>query len=263
MWILDHAAPLPLWRPAGASGAIVAFTTRVGGVSLPPYDTLNLGRSATDLPEAVSENRRRVLSTLGLAPDRLVTAGQIHGTAVARPDAPGHHDGCDVLLTRSPGLALAVTGADCLPILLVAPGAVAAAHSGWRGTEAGAPRAALRALLSACGAPAERVQVYFGPCIRPCCYEVGPEVASRFPAGAVSRVDGTWRLDLVAAARIQLVADGLPERAIADTGACTACEPLLYFSHRRDAGRTGRHWGVIALPPEPDRAIPPYGEDGV
>jgi YfiH family protein len=263
MWTLDSTALLPLWRPAGAAGAIVAFTTRLGGVSLPPCDTLNLGRSAADRPEAVSENRRRVLSTLGLAPERLVTAGQVHGTVVARAEVPGHHDGCDVLLSRTPGLALAVTGADCLPILMFAPGAVAAAHSGWRGTEAGAPRAALRALLSACGALPERVQVHFGPCIRPCCYEVGPEVASRFPAQAVSRANGAWRLDLAAAARIQLVADGLPERAIADTGACTACDPALYYSHRRDAGRTGRHWGVIALPPEPERAVASRSDGGV
>ena len=251
MWTLDTAAPLPLWRLAGGAGAIVAFTTRLGGVSLPPCDTLNLGRSAADPPDAVSENRRRVLTALGLAPERLVTAGQVHGIAVGLADAPGHHDGCDVLLSRVPGLALAVTGADCLPILMVAPGAVAAAHSGWRGTESGAPRAALRALLSASGASPERVLVHFGPCIRPCCYEVGPEVASRFPAPAVSRANGAWRLDLAAAARIQLIADGLPEGAIADTGACTSCEPALYYSHRRDAGRTGRHWGVISLPPEP------------
>jgi hypothetical protein len=263
MWTFAAAAPVPLWRAAASSGAIVAFTTRLGGVSRPPYDTMNLGRSSADRPEAVAENRHRVLSSLGLDPGRLVTAGQIHGAAVAAADAPGHHDGCDVLLTRIPGLALAVTGADCLPILLVAPGAVAAAHSGWRGTEAGAPRAALRALLSSSGAPAARVQVYFGPCIRRCCYDVGSEVASRFPEAAVSRANGGLRLDLAAAARIQLIAEGLPGDAIADTGACTACEPALYYSHRRDAGHTGRHWGVVALPPESDRSNAPRGEGGV
>jgi len=247
MWTLDTGAPLPLWRQTGTTGAILAFSTRIGGVSRPPYDTMNLGGSTGDDPAAVSENRRRVLAALGLAPDRLATAGQVHGAAVAVADAPGHYDGCDVLLSRTPGLVLAVTSADCMPILLIAPGAVAAAHSGWRGTESGAPRTALRALLSASGASPGRVQVHFGPCIRPCCYEVGPEVASRFPQAAVSRVHGAWHLDLSAAARLQLRAEGLPDHAIDDTGACTACGRALYYSHRRDAGLTGRHWGLVAL----------------
>lgn len=249
MWTYDRSAPLPLWRPAGASGAILAFTTRIGGVSVSPYDSLNLGRSTADRPEAVVENRRRLLAALGLKPDRLATAGQVHGAAVAVADAPGHHDGCDVLLSRTPGLALAVTSADCMPILLVAPGAIAAAHSGWRGTESGAPRAALRALVSLSETSPERVQAHIGPCIRRCCYVVGPDVASRFPAAVVSRVHNEWHLDLPAAARLQLIAEGLPAGAIADTGACTACEPALYYSHRRDAGTTGRHWGVVALRP--------------
>jgi hypothetical protein len=247
MWTLDSDAPVPLWRHAGTTGAILAFSTRIGGVSLPPYDSLNLGRSTGDRPEAVAENRRRLLAALDLAPDRLATAGQVHGATVSEAKGPGHYGGCDVLLSRTPGLALAVTSADCMSILLVAPGAVAAAHSGWRGTESGAPRAALRALLSACDTSPEHVQAHIGPCIRACCYSVGPEVASRFPASAVSRVDGAWHLDLPAAARLQLRAEGVPEAAIADTGVCTACEPASCFSHRRDAGLTGRHWGLIAL----------------
>ena len=247
MWTCDHEAPLPLWRPTGAPEALLAFSTRRGGVSRAPFDTLNLGRSTADRPEAVAENRRRLLATLGVEPGRLATAGQVHGADVAVVGGPGHHDGCDVLISTTAGLALAVTCADCMPILLVAPGAVAAAHAGWRGTASGAPRAAVRALLSASGARPADLAAHIGPCIRRCCYEVGPEVASRFPEPAVSRVAGAWRLDLPAAARLQLVAAGVPEAAIADVGACTACEPGLYFSHRRDAGLTGRHWGVVAL----------------
>jgi YfiH family protein len=247
MWTLDTGAPVPLWRHAGTPGAILAFSTRIGGVSLPPYDTMNLGRSTGDRPEAVGENRRRLLATFGLAPDRLATAGQVHGAAVSEATGPGHYDGCDVLLSRSPGLALAVTSADCMPLLLVAPGAVAAAHSGWRGTESGAPRAAVRAILSACDTSPERVQAHIGPCIRSCCYIVGPDVASRFPEATVTRLDGEWHLDLPAAARLQLRAEGVPDPAIMDTGACTACERALYYSHRRDAGLTGRHWGLVAL----------------
>ena len=247
MWTLDAGASLPLWRPTASPGAILAFTTRHGGVSPPPFDSLNLGRSTGDRPEAVTENRHRLLAALGLDSERLATAGQIHGAAVAVAAAAGHYDGCDVLLTRTPGLALAVTSADCLPILLLAPGAVAAAHCGWRGTAAGAPRAAMRALVAATGASPEQVQVHLGPCIRPCCYEVGPEVARRFPGASVTRAGASWRLDLAAAARLQFLDEGLSESAVADTGACTACPRAPYFSHRRDRGLTGRLWGIAAL----------------
>jgi len=247
MWSLDLWNSPPLWRPGEAGEAILAFTTRLGGVSATPYDSLNLGRSTGDLAATVSENRRRVLAALGLDPGRLATAGQVHGAGVASVSAPGHTEGCDVLVTRTPALAVAVTSADCLPILFVSRDAVAAAHAGWRGILAGAPRAALAALCAAGGVPPEGVQAHFGPCIRPCCYEVGIEVASQFPDAALSLVGGALRLDLAVAARLQLLEAGLPAGALSDTGVCTACEVSRYYSHRRDAGRTGRHWGIVAL----------------
>ncbi|MEK7330425.1 MAG: laccase domain-containing protein, partial [Candidatus Eisenbacteria bacterium] len=144
MWTLDSRSALPAWRYEPARpAAILAFSTRRGGVSDGPYHSLNLGRSSRDRPEAVDENRRRLLVALGIDPARLANAGQTHGAAVARVAGPGLHPGCDALLTTTPGLALAVTAADCLPILYAAPGAVAAAHSGWRGTAEGAPEVAL------------------------------------------------------------------------------------------------------------------------
>jgi YfiH family protein len=250
MWTFsaDVERPLPLWRPERDDpDAVLAFTTRRGGVSDAPFDTLNLGRSTADRPEAVAENRARALRAATLDPARLATAGQVHGARVVEARTPGHVEACDALVTCVPGLVLAVTSADCLPILLVAPGAVAAAHAGWRGTAAGIPRATLEGLRAAAGTAPDRVRVAFGPCIRGCCYEVGDEVALQFPEAARQRANGRWKLDLPSAARLQLVEAGLSPDAIADTGACTACDPDLYFSHRRDAGRTGRHWGLVAL----------------
>jgi polyphenol oxidase len=264
VWTLDEPAALPLWRPAppsSAPGATLAFTTRRGGVSAPPWDTLNLGRSTADPPEAVTENRRRVLVALGVPPARLATAGQVHGVAVARVGGPGHHEGCDALVTTVPGLALAVSSADCLPLLYVAPRAVAAAHSGWRGTAAGMPGAALAALCELAGVGPAVVDVHLGPCIRSCCYEVGEEVARRFPAAAVVRADAVPRLDLALAARLALEELGVPAGAIHDTGACTSCRRDLYFSHRRDGGRTGRQWGVAVL--RSDESPTPRSEDAV
>lgn len=249
MWTLDRTTELHHWRAKQSPfGAVLAFSTRRGGVSLPPFDTLNLGRSTVDEPDAVSANRARLLTTLGLDPAFLATAGQVHGTRIVEVTGPGHQSECDALVTSVPGLALAVTTADCMSLLFEAPGAVAAAHSGWRGAADGMPVAALRAVCERAGCGPERVHVHFGPCNRGCCYEVGEEVAERFPEAALRR-DGVPKphLDLPTASRIALVAAGVPDAQVHDTGACTSCEPYWYFSHRRDAGRTGRLWGVAAL----------------
>ena len=246
MWTLDSAAPVPHWRlTARQAGAWLAFSTRRGGVSEPPYDTLNLGRSSLDRPERVAENRRRFLALAGLDGAPLATAGQVHGRRVVRVAGAGHQPDCDALVTTQPNLALAVTTADCMSLLYVAPGAVAVAHSGWRGTAEGMPEAALQAICEAAGVAARDVTVHLGPCIRGCCYEVGPEVAMRFPAESLRSQSGRTWLDLPTAARLQLTAAGVAH--LHDTGACTACEPAWYFSHRRDHGSCGRHWAVAAL----------------
>jgi len=248
MWTLDRHADLPSWRFAPEpAGFRLAFTTRRGGISDGPYQSLNLGRSTFDRPEAVEENRRRCLVSLRLEPDRFANAGQVHGRTVVRVHAPGLHPDCDALVTTTPGLALAVTVADCLPLLYAAEHAVACAHAGWRGTADGAPEAALSAVCAAAGVGPNAVSIHVGPGIRGCCYQVGPDVAARFPAEAVRREgDAVW-LDLPTAARLRLLAAGADPASIHDTGACTACEPDWYFSHRRDHGLTGRHWGLIAL----------------
>jgi len=248
MWTLDRDASVPAWRPEAVSPVhVLAFSTRQGGLSEPPFDTLNLGLSAGDRPDAVAGNRRRLLEGLALERAGLVTAGQVHGATVRPVTGPGHQPSCDALLTRTPGLVLAVSTADCMSLLYSAPGAVAAVHAGWRGAAAGLPAAALRALREAAGVESRAVRVALGPCARACCYEVGPEVAALFPAAAVSRAEGAVRLDLPAVARLQLLEEGLPPGAFEDTGDCTICGRDWYFSHRRDAGRTGRHWGIAAL----------------
>jgi YfiH family protein len=258
MWTLDRAAAVPAWLPAPADPAcVLAFSTRQGGVSEPPWDTLNLGYSGGDRSESVLENRRRLTLSQGLHPANLATAGQVHGTTLRHVTHPGHEPACDALLTLTPGLALAVATADCMSLLYTVPGAIAAAHAGWRGAAAGLPATILHALTVAAGAPASAARVVLGPCIRGCCYEVGPEVARRFPASAVRNQEGRLYLDLPGAARLQLLEAGLSPEAFEDTGACTACERYWYFSHRRDAGQTGRHWGLAALrsgrPAPPER----------
>ncbi|HYM80802.1 MAG TPA: peptidoglycan editing factor PgeF [Candidatus Limnocylindria bacterium] len=247
MWTLERAPEPPVWFPATPiAGSRLCFTTRRGGVSVPPYDSLNLGRSSGDDLDAVEGNRRWILERIGLAPDALATVGQVHGGEVQRVDAPGHTPGCDALVTRTPVLALAVSAADCLPILYAAPGAVAAAHAGWRGLLAGIAEATLRELSDVAIVSPLRITAHLGPCIRSCCFQVGPEVARRFPAAFVTTRDGASYVDLPGVARRRLLDAGMSEAEIHDTGACTACEPHWYFSHRRDRGRTGRMWGLAA-----------------
>jgi YfiH family protein len=254
MWTLDRSSSVPHWRtPVSGAGAALAFSTRRGGHSAPPYDSLNLGRSTADAPERVAANREAFLrASLATSPAGLATAGQVHGARVVEVTAPGHHPECDALVTRIPDVVLAVTTADCMSLLYVSPHGVAAAHAGWRGTDAGIPVATLEALCMRSKCAPGDVAVHIGPCIRGCCYEVGDEVAALFPAEALRAVNGRARLDLPTVARMALRAAGVPVTSIHDTGACSACEPHWYFSHRRDAGLTGRMWGVAMKP-----GIPP------
>lgn len=229
------------------SAIVFGFSTRLGGVSTSPFDTLNLGRSTADDAAAVDENRHRFLVSLDLDPKQLATAGQVHGAHVTRVEAAGLHPECDALITTVPGLSLAVTTADCVPLVFIAPRAVAVAHAGWRGTASHIPRAALVGVCDASGVTPAELQVYLGPCIRSCCYAVHAEVAGQFDPVTCTTRGGTTYLDLAAAIRLQLEHAGLPEAHVADVGECTACQPQRYFSHRRDGPRTGRHWVVVAM----------------
>lgn len=259
MLTFDDRAPIPRWQAAPVHGGLCAFSTRRGGVSTGPFESMNLGMSTADAPVRVAENRRRFIHALGLDAARLATAGQVHGTRIAEVDTPGHSPGCDALVTSVPGLALAVTAADCAPVAVLAPGWVGAAHAGWRGAAAGLPAALARAVRERAGDDPALTAI-IGPCIRGCCYEVGPEVARRFPAAAVSLKHSKHRLDLSTAIGIQLLDAGVAAAALFDSSVCTACAPDWYFSHRRDAGVTGRHWGVVvrredSAPAPHDRGI--------
>jgi YfiH family protein len=216
----------------------VAFSTRRGGVSEAPFDTLNLGRLTGDEPERVVENRLRLCMEIDTEPELLSYGRQVHGATVRR--APGRGRPGDGLWTDAPDEPLLVFTADCLPIAIARANgtrpAIAALHVGWRGLLAGIVQRGAAALGG-------RLAAAIGPGIGPCCYEVGEDVAKpfrqRFGAGVMH--DG--RLDLWSAAEQALRSAGVSE--IHRTDLCTFCNPDLFFSHRRDAGVTGRQ-GMIA-----------------
>lgn len=246
-------------------GTVAVFSTRRGGVSRPPWDTLNLGRHVGDSPADVAENRRRFCRAVGVEPETLVTAGQVHGDVVAVASSPGHHPDADGLVTLSPGLALAVFCADCVPVWLLDPVTPAAAvlHAGWRGSLAGIAARGVATMVARLGGRAQDILAAIGPSIGPCCYEVGPEVwepAARFYGGeVVGRVlpDGKARLNLWEVNRKALAASGVLPANIYVAGLCTSCRADLFYSHRRAAGeapsgpgggREGRMAALIRLP---------------
>jgi YfiH family protein len=252
-------SPLLLpWAGAGAHGASVAVTSRHGGVSAPPYDTLNLGLHVGDDPECVAINRARAATAFGVDLDTMVYARQVHGTAAVTvgPDDAGrgtqHEDDAvaetDILVTRSPAVALAIMVADCVPVALVDPEArvLAAVHAGWRGTAGGAVACALDA-MAALGARAEHVQAYLGPAVAPERYQVTDRVRDALEAAVgedvldpvVARPDGPghWLVDLVAANAQQLRRAGVPARSITRAPLDTADTALFSDRAARPCGR--------------------------
>ena len=231
------------------------FTTRSGGVSQGPYESLNLGLSSGDEEGLVAENRRRVLAAFGVDETKVCAFSQVHGNRVLAGGASWFEEEADAAVSDTPGLLLVVSTADCLPVLFHDPvtGAVGAAHCGWRGTVQGTAAATLGKMTKYGTDPAD-VQVAFGPAISRTNYQVGPEVVAAFrdagfPEG-IATPDGTGRflLDVPAANRWQLLQNGVQAENVWESRLCTYAEPERFFSHRRDKGRTGRHWAVIRVP---------------
>jgi len=221
------------WLEADLGGARAAFSTRIGGVSEPPFDTLNLGLLSEDAQEAVDENRQRLAAALQLSPGRVVFSRQVHGTRLVEAAAGAPPVEADGQVVREPGRAPLVFVADCLPVALHGPDGLAMVHAGWRGLAGGILAAAAEA-VGATGAA-------IGPGIGPCCYEVGDEVLAAFADLGDGVVDGRL-LDLPEVARRHLAAAGVAR--VESAGLCTSCEEQLFFSYRRDRGRTGRQAGI-------------------
>jgi YfiH family protein len=226
----------------------VAFSTRVGGLSKGAFESLNLGVYTDDEPENVYENRRRLCARVGVEPETATMPWQFHSAVVTKADGRGivtpglEFERCDGLWTDEPGLALVTLSADCLPIALARVNgtpAVAALHVGWRGLLAGIAEAGAAALGGG------KLAAAIGPGIGACCYEVGDEVATPFRERFGDEVVLGRNLDLAEAAERALRAAGC--ETVERVGLCTSCEEELFFSHRRDRGRTGRQGIVAAL----------------
>jgi YfiH family protein len=249
----------PLLTEAGFSHA---FFTRQGGVSRPPWDTLSFARSTGDDADHVRENYRRAALALGVSPERVYVLSQVHGTAARVLTGVEDREEVvrsvgDVTLSRAPGVACAVRSADCVPVLVadLDTGAVAAIHSGWRGTVAGAAPAGIAALRALAGGEGDLIAA-IGPHIQACCFEVGDDVAASLAAcsaaGARAVVASSGRkprVDLRLVVRAQLEGAGLASDRIDDVRGCTFCEPERYHSYRRSGPRSGRLLSAIVTSP--------------
>jgi YfiH family protein len=220
-------------------GYVVAFTTRVGGISDGVYASLNLTRGTGDDPENVEENRRLACESLGLRYERLAFNRQVHSPTVHRARVGTRGEPGDGLWTDELRVPLLAMSADCLPIAIVrttGPRALAVLHAGWRGLSEGVIAAGVRAL--SVDSTQSGLAAVVGPAIGPCCYEVGPEVSGLFDDDLT--VDG--KLDLWTAAERALHAAGVERVERVDL--CTRDYPELFFSHRRDGHARGVQ-GVI------------------
>ncbi len=216
--------------------ARVWFFTRKGGVSKPPYDSLNVSTLVGDDPEAVDKNRSRIKTAMGERPSAWVR--QVAGDGVVRVEGSGFAGEGDALVTGKEGHALVVAVADCVPVALAGEGAVGMVHSGWRGTLAGIGGKAARTV-------GEGARAYIGPGIRGCCYEVSEELAERFAGRFGSGVVSGRYLSLPDVIRINLEEAGVGE--VHDLGLCTGCRPDLFYSHRKQGPETGRSLAAVAL----------------
>ncbi|MET0334482.1 MAG: peptidoglycan editing factor PgeF [Rhizobacter sp.] len=230
------------------------MTTRAGGDSVPPWDSMNLGVAADDNPATVAANRALLQEAIGVP---AVYLKQVHGTRVVRltpADLSAPVMEADASITTETNLACLIQIADCMPVLFAAPGGVGAAHAGWRGLAGGVIEATARALGDATGCQPSEIECWLGPCIGPAAFEVGADVLEGFgvqPAGADPQRfkplhDGKWLANLPLLARDRLAAIGVTQ--VSGGSWCTVQDQLdghsRFFSFRRD-GVTGRMGAAI------------------
>ncbi len=228
-----------------------AESTRHGGISPAPYSSLNLGLYTPDHNANVTENRKRFFASLGILPQQVAGAHQVHGDRVCPIEKPGQIEGYDALITQQKGLFLTVTIADCTPVLIYDPlnEVVAAVHAGWRGTANRIVQKAVEKMHSIFHTDPSDCLAYIGTCIDECDFEVDKDVAMHF-AKAHQRWDESrqkYFVDLKAANQAQLLALGLAPNQIEVSTYSTVRDNEHFFSHRKEHGKTGRSLAVIGI----------------
>lgn len=240
-------------------GVVHGFLSRRGGVSGPPFDSLNFDGRDTDAPENIAENMSLLARTFSIPAERLVTVNQVHGNSVLFVDSrdQGQHGPveADAIVTGLPGVPIGIMTADCLPVLFYDPAhnAIGAAHAGWKGTAAKVSVKTIEAMRERFGSDAKNMIAALGPYIGPCCYSIKENVEAEFKStfggdiNYIQRIAGELRLDIGLANVRQIISAGVPKGNISMQAACTSCNNNLFFSYRKDGKRTGRQLSFIML----------------
>jgi len=264
-----HLNSLPLWffKNLLKHREISHFvSTRAGGFSNPPYDSLNLGFHVGDNQEIVLKNRERLATALKIPLDNFTTASQIHdrNVAVITEELRGRGtfnfdtaiSATDAMVTDTPDICLMVLQADCVPFLFFdsKKKVIGVAHAGWKGTVRVIAQNAVKVLKEKFNCLPDDILVGIGPSIGPCCYEVGPEVVIQIDKAfhnkreCISETpDGKCYFNLWEANKTQLVQAGIPERNIEVARICTYCNHTHFFSYRHQQRETGRFGAGIML----------------
>ena len=263
MSFVTHEQQSLVWLASPLLGGVRhGFSTRRGGVSPAPWDTLNLGPGRGDAPENVEENYRRFFAALDMDSAYPVLSRQVHRDDVRLCTAADAGKGlirdrdydADALITAEKGLPLVVFSADCGILLLHDPdaGCVGAVHAGWGGCAAGIVEKTVREMVRLLGARPERILAAVGPCIGKCCFETDGDVPEALRAALGVAVEpfmawngSKWHIDLKAVNALWLRREGVTRIDICDH--CTACRPDLYWSHRKMGLRRGEQAALIAL----------------
>lgn len=251
----ETATEKPLFRSptifAKFSNVIAAESTRHGGVSSAPYASLNLGGSTQDAPDKVLENNHRFFNALNVPFETVAKSHQVHEDKILTVRESGRYEGLDALITNLPDIQLAVTIADCTPILIFDPvtSSVAAIHAGWRGTVKQIVAKTVAMLQSEYGTEPGNCLAYVGTCIDECSFEVGEDVADHFE-NAYKRFDAEkdkYFIDLKQANRAQLIQAGLSAQNVEISAYSTVLHNADYFSYRYEKGLTGRMLATIGV----------------
>lgn len=254
---------VPKWETQGVS---LAFSARQGGVSEGIYDSLNLGLHVGDQDNLVLKNRSRLMNIFKADLMEAVCCQQVHGNEVAAVTQSDRGKGafrldktipdCDAMVTASPRVYLMTFYADCVPVYFFDPvhRAVGLAHCGWKGTMGRIAEKTLLAMETKFKSKASQVQVFIGPGIGPCCFEIKADLAAKVYAEFTNQngiitasEDDRYTWDLKKTNALILETMGVNQNNICICGLCTACRPDLFFSYRRDDGATGRMAALIGL----------------
>ena len=228
-----------------------AQSTRIGMHEMGKYPSFNLGESVGDDPHVVEMNKAHFCNLLGYSLSHFAKSKQVHGQEVIKVDEPGRFEGYDALICDVPEVILAVTVADCVPILLYCPErrAISAIHSGWKGSANNIIEKTIQAMQNAYDVLPKDIHAFVGACISHQNYEVGFDVAQHFDQAfyTASQNEGKYLLDLKAVCRNQLIGAGVHSQQIEVSEYCTVTNNELFYSHRFEKGNTGRMLAAIVL----------------